>query len=211
MSCCRLNVRRAVRISDLFERRRIAAALFESLLGRLATAVVLINDKGHVLFANAAAHHLLDAYAVGRIVGNRLSLASIRLSELVAGVAQRHAFVALLPEQGDGGSRLGLTAFALRGDLGRTYGTPIALSGERTAPKPLPALLAAMFDLTGGELRVLLALLDGKAPDMIAAEFGISIATVRSHLARLFAKTDAVSQADLIRKVTAVLPPLSGA
>jgi DNA-binding CsgD family transcriptional regulator len=65
-----------------------------------------------------------------------------------------------------------------------------------------------MYALTGGELRVLLALLEGKSPDAIAAQFGISITTVRTHLTRLFEKTESIGQVDLIRKIAAVLPPL---
>jgi hypothetical protein len=70
----------------------------------------------------------------------------------------------------------------LRGKVGRSYGHPIAafISGEQTDVTPPSALLTAMYELTAGDLRVLLALLEDKSPDVIAAQFG-TVATVRTH------------------------------
>ena len=53
--------------------------------------------------------------------------------------------------------------------------------------------------MTESEARVASALTLGKTIEQIAVEFGISTITVRSHLKRVFDKTDTRRQADLVR------------
>lgn len=59
--------------------------------------------------------------------------------------------------------------------------------------------LARRFGLTATESRVLAAVGASQTPDEIAAELGVSVTTVRSHLARLFDKTGCRRQAELVR------------
>ena len=61
-----------------------------------------------------------------------------------------------------------------------------------------PVLLASMFDLTPAEARVALAILDGDDPTKIAQRSCLSVATIRSHLKSLFAKTNTHRQAELV-------------
>jgi DNA-binding CsgD family transcriptional regulator len=58
--------------------------------------------------------------------------------------------------------------------------------------------LQRLFGLTPAEARVLALLLDDCRPSEIAAELGISITTVRTHLKSLFAKTETRRQSELI-------------
>lgn len=70
-------------------------------------------------------------------------------------------------------------------------------------PPPAPtagvAIVKRLFALTGADARVLELLLGDHSPRQIAGQLGISIATVRSHLAALFAKTDTRRQSELVR------------
>jgi DNA-binding CsgD family transcriptional regulator len=59
--------------------------------------------------------------------------------------------------------------------------------------------LARRFGLTATESRVLAAIGASQSPDEIAADLGVSVTTVRSHLARLFDKTGCRRQVDLVR------------
>jgi DNA-binding CsgD family transcriptional regulator len=59
--------------------------------------------------------------------------------------------------------------------------------------------LRDLFGLTSGEARVALALLEGAAPREAAGALGVSFFTVRTHLARIFHKTDTNRQAELVR------------
>jgi DNA-binding CsgD family transcriptional regulator len=69
----------------------------------------------------------------------------------------------------------------------------------------------SLYGLTGGELRVLLALLEGLTAGEAAVRFGISSSTVKTHLQRLFEKTGTSRQAELVSTVLGVLPPLRNA
>ncbi|HEX8388233.1 MAG TPA: LuxR C-terminal-related transcriptional regulator, partial [Sphingomonas sp.] len=60
-----------------------------------------------------------------------------------------------------------------------------------------------LFGLTPAEVRLARALLDTDCDLRASADrLEISYATVRTHLARVFAKTDARSQAELMRLLT---------
>ena len=73
---------------------------------------------------------------------------------------------------------------------------------------PLEAI-ARQFHLTAAELRVLVAVVEvgGSVPE-IAGVLGISEPTVKTHLRRLFEKTDARRQTDLVRLVAGYSNPL---
>jgi DNA-binding CsgD family transcriptional regulator len=62
--------------------------------------------------------------------------------------------------------------------------------------------------LTGGELRVLLALAQGLGGKEAAEMLGISEPTVRTHLQHIFSKTATPRQADLLRLFQNSTPPI---
>ena len=66
---------------------------------------------------------------------------------------------------------------------------------------------ARLYGLTGGELRVLLALAQGLGAKEAADILGISEPTVRTHLQHMFAKTGTSRQADLLRMLQSSAPP----
>ncbi len=67
---------------------------------------------------------------------------------------------------------------------------------------------ARLYKLTGGELRVLLALAQGLGAKEAAEMLGISEPTVRTHLQRIFSKTETARQADLVRLLQNSTPPI---
>ena len=67
---------------------------------------------------------------------------------------------------------------------------------------------ARLHKLTGGELRVLMALAQGLGAKEAADMLGISEPTVRSHLQRIFSKTGTPRQADLMRLMQNSMPPI---
>ena len=70
---------------------------------------------------------------------------------------------------------------------------------------------AKLYGLTGGELRVLLALAQGLGGKEAADMLGISEPTVRTHLQRIFSKTGTSRQADLLRLLQSATPPTARA
>ena len=67
-------------------------------------------------------------------------------------------------------------------------------------PSP-PEAIAKAYGLTASELRVMLAIVDvGGAPE-VAEALGVAASTVKTHLGRVYAKTGASRQADLVELV----------
>lgn len=72
------------------------------------------------------------------------------------------------------------------------------------ARTPSEEHLAQAFGLTPAESKVALALLDGKTPAEYASAAGLSIATVRTHLGSVFAKTCTRRQAEAVQVLRAL-------
>lgn len=64
-------------------------------------------------------------------------------------------------------------------------------------------LLASLYDLTPAETRVAELLSQGFSPAAVAADLGITINTVRTHLKRIFEKTGIGRQSELVRLLVA--------
>lgn len=76
-----------------------------------------------------------------------------------------------------------------------------------TAPEaPTQELLAGLFDLTPAEARVARALASGLPLDQVAAEFGLSVQTIRNQLAAVFHKTGTSRQVELLRLIAGSAP-----
>jgi DNA-binding CsgD family transcriptional regulator len=73
----------------------------------------------------------------------------------------------------------------------------------------IPECLARAFHLTPAELRVALATLRHDKVADVAENLGISEATVKTHLSRVFSKTDTKRQADIVKLVAAFKTPLT--
>jgi DNA-binding CsgD family transcriptional regulator len=66
------------------------------------------------------------------------------------------------------------------------------------APEPNPAVLQRVFDLTQAEASLAVNISRGETPGAIARNNGVTISTIRSQLASIFAKTNTQRQAELV-------------
>jgi DNA-binding CsgD family transcriptional regulator len=71
-------------------------------------------------------------------------------------------------------------------------------------------VIGQMFKLTPTELRVLLAIVEVGGVPEVAAALGVAETTVRTHVSRLFEKTGATRQADLVKLVAGYAAPMAG-
>jgi DNA-binding NarL/FixJ family response regulator len=71
-----------------------------------------------------------------------------------------------------------------------------------------PEVIGKAFKLTPTELRVLLAIVEVGGVPEVAAALGVADTTVRTHVSRLFEKTGASRQADLVKLVAEYSGPL---
>lgn len=218
------HVQRAVRIGKVIELAKVEAGAFVDVLDRLAAGVFLVDADGRIVHANAPGRALLDSGAVLREAGGRISATDpgghLALREVVAKAAAGDAAVGIkgialmLPDR-EGteyvADCLTLTS-GTRLSTGASFGAVVAIFVRKAMPglqSPVE-LLSRRYDLTAGELRVLLALIDVGSVAEVAHHLGISEGTVRTHLHRLFEKTGARRQVELIKLVSGLANPFLG-
>lgn len=195
--------------------RRSAVSLstrwMSQMLDEIDYGLLLLVDGSQVLHVNHAARAELDSGHPLQLLGNDLRASQTqdvaRLHDALAG-AQRG--LRRLLTLGDGAARVSIAVVPL-GAL--TPGGPQAtllLMGKRTVCEKLSVqMFARSHALTPAETRVLEALCVGLDPRKVAQEHGVGLATIRTQIGAIRAKTGAESIRDLVRTV-AVLPPVMG-
>jgi DNA-binding CsgD family transcriptional regulator len=218
------HVRRAVLIGRVIDLKTAEAATFADALDGLAAGMFLIDANSRIVHANASGHAMLAAGDVLHASGDKLAAGDAdsdqTLRNVFADSGSGDAAVGVkgiaVPLPARGGGRyvahvLPLTSGARR-QAGRSYRAAAALFVHKAAlatPAP-PEVIAKTYHLTPTELRVLLAVVEvGGAPE-VAEALGIGETTVRFHLRRLFEKTGAKRQADLVKLVAGFTGPLAG-
>ncbi|MBV8169295.1 MAG: hypothetical protein JO021_21050 [Alphaproteobacteria bacterium] len=207
------HLSRAMRIHQCTAATRIAEAGTLDAFGALALGVIVVDDTGRVLFANAPAERLLragDALSMGRgglqaATGD----ATRALARLIRHAARRH---------GDGGLRSGGEVV-----LRRRTGHPlvalvcpmqsavlavleqpaaIVFVSDPDATRVPPArLLAALWGLTPSEAQLTLALVGGVRVADYAEQHGVTLNTAKTHLKRVFNKSGHKRQTELLREL----------
>jgi DNA-binding CsgD family transcriptional regulator len=210
------HVRRAFNISDILGRARSEATSFRETIDGLAAAVFLVDAEGRLVHANSAGDALLGtrkALSTGHEGVLRLDRTSMRALLPQASQAQAGSVFV----ETDAGDRyvahvLPLAEGAVAADDLR--GDPVAAIFVQPAsfdPPSIPESLARAFDLTPGELRVALATIRHDGVSDVAETLGLSEGTVRTHLHRIFAKTETRRQADIVKLVAGFASPLAAA
>ena len=216
------HVRRAVLIGKIIDLHKLEAAAFSDTLDGLATAVFLADAGGRIVHTNAAGHAMLTEDAVVRGIGGKLT---------VADAAADHALHDILMNSESGDTAVGTAGIAVplfsrvgeryvahvlpltsgaRRKAGMAYCAVAAVFVRKAAvdlPHPLETV-ASIFKLTPAEMRALMMVVQiGGVPD-VALVLGVSEATVKTHLQRIFAKTNTSRQADLVKLVAGYMSPL---
>jgi DNA-binding CsgD family transcriptional regulator len=218
------HIRRAVLIARMFDLGIAEAGTLTETLDGLDAGLYLVDAGGRIIHANAAGQAMLDASGILYDAGGRLTareaLAAQKLREVLAAAAQGDAAIGTrgiaVPLIGNDGERyvahaLPLTSGARR-RTGIAYTAVAALFVRKAALAMAPGsdVIGKAFKLTPTELRVLLAIVEvGCIPD-VAAALGVADTTVRTHVNRVFEKTGAARQADLVKLVAGYATPLAG-
>jgi DNA-binding CsgD family transcriptional regulator/PAS domain-containing protein len=214
------HIRRALLVSRLIAARTFEAETLAVAFDGLKAGVIVLETNADIVYANLAGHELLRTGDMLRIVGGRLAATDMdsdrMLREVIAAADSGHS-----PSFKD-------TTLPLVAHDGRHYVThvlplaPTTRSRAEVCPAKAVALIvhraaldklaseaiAKVYRLTPRELRVLLSLVEvGGVPD-VARVLGISEATVRTHVARLFDKTGVSRQVDLVKIVAGFTNPL---
>jgi len=216
------HVCRAMKISDLFDLRTMQAESLEQTLNALAAGVFLCTRDGRIVYMNNAARRQTETGNALRVVNNRLSpvdpKASRQLAEALADAAANEAemlhagHTIALPDR----AGAGLVATLLPLGRGERQGMAKPFSAAAAIFVQDPAILpllpgeafAKLYGLTGGELRVALAMAPGLQLEAIAEMLGIGLHTVKTHLQHIFQKTSTSRQADLVALMARVSGPI---
>jgi len=189
-------------------------------LDGLSTAICLLDAEGRVVHANAACRQLFADANLLAMVGDRLVARNTQVDKIFRSLFEISADAGIhstgrrqieLVTSSDGHHYL-LHAFLLRRErhLPRDVAATVLFVQRATMVASLvPDAIAAAFRLTPSELRVLMAIVEiGGVPD-IAAKLGIAETTVKTHLGRLFEKTGAGRQADLVKIAAGFAAPFA--
>jgi len=218
------HIRRAVLIGKVIDIQKAEAASFADTLDGISAGMVLVDATGRIVHANVAGHVMLSAADVLRAKAGRLAVNDPQsdqvLADTFATAGNGDAAVGIkgvaVPLVACDGERyvthvLPLTSGARR-RAGSSYAAVAAVFVHKAAldtPSP-PEAIAKVYKLTPTELRVLLAIVEiGGVPE-VAETLGVSESTVKTHLGRIYGKTDTGRQADLVKLVAGFSNPLVG-
>ncbi len=211
------HLRRAVTITDLIDMRTFNYEALTGTLDAITVGIVLVAKDGGIVHANAAAERMFEAGQPLRSVQGRLRAGdgetTARLDRVIAMAAAGEPEAAGIGMSLAAGDSDIATAHVLpltRGHL-RTQLAPRAVAAvfvSDGAGSPLGSLdaIAEAYGLTRAEARLLGRLVLGESVDEAATALGIARTTVKTHVARLLAKTGSRRQTDLLALVNRLTP-----
>lgn len=217
------HIRRSVLIGKVIDLKTADAASLADACDGLRDGMFLVDATGRIVHANASGHGMIAVGELFRAAAGRLVATDAQADQALqevygaagsgdAAVGVKGIAVQLITR---GGERyvahvLPLTSGARR-QAGTRYAAAAALFVHKAvlaAPYP-PELIAKSFKLTPTELRVLLGIVEVGGVPETAEALGISQTTVKTHLQRVFTKTGAGRQADLVKLIAGFSSPLA--
>lgn len=210
----------------------LRADAIETVLDRVDLGVILVDADGRPLYFNRPAEALLaraDGLSVGRAgIAAALAEDTRRLHRAIAAAAAAGLPGGTIDTAGraaaagahirvsrpSGGRPLLLTVIPVaraRLHAGLAAQVAIFITDPDGAASPAPALLREMFGLTAAEAALAIEISRGQGLEAAADRLSIAKTTARTHLARIFDKTDTSRQAELVRLLlrcgVSLLPP----
>jgi DNA-binding CsgD family transcriptional regulator len=216
------HFRRAVLVGKVLDLRKAEAASLADTLDGISAGMFLVDVSGRIVHANAAGHVMLNGARVLHAAAGRLILNDPQADRTLAdafaaavtgdaAIGVKGVAVSLVARDGERhvAHVLPLTS-GVRRQAGTSYAAVAALFVHRAAldtPSP-PEVIAKAYKLTPTELRVLLAVVEVGGVPEVAEALGIAETTVKTHLGRVYKKTDTDRQADLVKLVAGFSNPL---
>jgi DNA-binding NarL/FixJ family response regulator len=203
--------------------RKVEAGNFESVVNGLLDAVLLLDARRRIVYANESATRMIsEAKIIGRGTAGVLQVndadANAILRDALADSERAEPTIevrgtAITVRSTDGERYLAhvlpLTSGARRSS-GEARAAAAALFIRKAAldlPSPLETV-AKLYQLTPAELRVLYAVMEAGGVGAISSMLGISQATVKTHIQHLFERTGTRRQTDLVKLVAGHASPI---
>ena len=213
---------RAVLIGQTLHQQTRIASPIEHTLDELKAALFLLDANGNITHTNQSGHDMLDGkdflrVEQGRLVAtdpllNRILREAV-LASILGDGATRSESIALPFVAHDGerfvGHLLPLTA-GRRRKTGVAYDATAVLFVSKASLDSTAAsdIIKKIFKLTPAEARVLLAVVELGSVSETSRNLDIAESTVKTHLGRIFTKTDTKRQADLVKLIAAFSSPV---
>ncbi len=215
---------RAVLIGQTLHQQARIASPIEHTLDELKSAMYLLDGAGNITHTNQSGRDLLYRKDFlrneqGRLVAadpllNRILREAVAASLLGDGAIKSESIA--LPFVAEGGERfvghlLPLTA-GRRRRTGIAYdATAVLFVGKASLDTTAASdMIKKIFRLTPAEARVLLAVVELGSVSETSRNLDIAESTVKTHLGRIFTKTDTKRQADLVKLIAAFSSPVRG-
>lgn len=201
--------------------QRFGAVL--GVLDMLMVGLVLLDDQGRVAIANRAAREVCEGTgAISLLADGRVRAwqpaSDAKLQRLIADTAAAATgkgqsdggSVVIAKRQGKGCVLAEMTPLRDDGfaDGDRLAGTALFLLDPESSRGISMEGLARIFGLTPTEHAVASDLAAGSSPAEIAEQRSRSVETIRSQIKRIFSKTGANSQVELLRLAAKLTPPI---
>jgi DNA-binding CsgD family transcriptional regulator len=209
------HIRRALLIGKVIDLHKVEAAALADSLDALVSGMFIVDAMGRIVHTNISGSAMVAEANVLRAPNGRLGATDPAADQTLidiftaagggdAALGRRGIAVPLKARNADRyvAHVLPLTSGARR-NAGVSYGAVAAVFVRKAAldlPSP-PVAMAQEFQLTPAELRVLFFIIDLGGVSEVAEVLGIAEATVKTHLHRVFEKTGAGRQADLVKLV----------
>lgn len=199
------------------ERRLAAATVQQRRMAQMVDEVdygmLLLSDETHVSHANRAARRDLDPQHPLQLSGSelraRLPQDAVALRDALAGACQRG--LRRLLRLGDEAQSITVAVVPLPALPGEQHHGVVLVLGKRRMCEELTVdWFARAHGLTMAETAVVKGLCADLTPQQIAQRQGVGLATIRTQIGSIRAKTGSASIRALVRQV-AMLPPLVSA
>jgi DNA-binding CsgD family transcriptional regulator/PAS domain-containing protein len=193
------HITRAFRISGALETLQTQRQDLLAAIDSLPTPIVAIDESGAIVNINRSAIALGGSDGLLRTQYGLLVLADpAAQAALSAAIRSGLADPLTIPLGGPSDPTAALIPYT---GSSRRIAALLTIHPAHRAETPPGVMLQQAFGFTPAELRVLVLLLEGGDRATISRDLGLSLATVKTHIQGLFAKTQTNRQADLVRVV----------
>ena len=215
------HFRRAVQIGLRLDRLSDRMRGLVEALNFMSTGVILVGSDSRVVLMNRAAETIIARVDGLRVIRGYLA-ADLGPEDRKLKHLLHHAV-----QTGNGrGLRAGGAMSVSRPSMQRPFSIIVSplrthervnrdriaavvlVNDAESKSQPPTEILRTLFDLTAAEARLAQAIAGGTALKAYAEAAGVSINTVRTHLAHIFTKTDTRRQTDLVRLLARAIPRL---
>lgn len=215
------HIRRAVQINGLLEAQRVVSNTLAETFDAMSASVILVDASLRPVLVNPAAQAMLESGWPTLLRGGAIvatdDAAQKRLAQTIKGWSRNGGGgpgTCLRIPTRDVGRCAILNVLSLSGCANRSRIAPMAIAAILVAQPDIGSAsrrddVAALFDLTPTEARVLEHIVAGSSPADAARSLGVQPSTVRTHLLSVFDKTGVHRQNELVALAARVASPLA--